>query len=73
MKDKINEKINSHVMSILKKDAIDYEDYQILRNELARIEMQEAKEKSEAAANESHTHFLTTMGMLGLCNGIFNK
>lgn len=71
MKDKINEKINSHVMSILKKDAINYEDYQILRNELAHIEMQEAKEKSETAANESNSQFLKTISMLGLCNGIF--
>ena len=48
MKDKIEAKIEAHVKSILKKDAIDFSDYQILVGELGRISAKEQAEKWEA-------------------------
>lgn len=48
MKEKIENKIEMHVKSILKKDAIDYCDYQILVGELNRIAAKEQAAKWEA-------------------------
>ena len=48
MKEKIEAKIEAHVRSILKKDAIDFSDYQILIGELGRITQKEQSEKWEA-------------------------
>ena len=48
MKEKIEAKIEAHVKSILKKDAIDFADYQILVGELSRIATKEQTEKWEA-------------------------
>ena len=48
MKDKIESKIEAHVKSILKKDAIDFTDYQILVGELNRIATKEQAAKWEA-------------------------
>ena len=48
MKEKIEEKIVAHVKSILKKDAIDFADYQILIGELNRLAAKEQAEKWEA-------------------------
>ena len=48
MKEKIEAKIEAHVKSILKKDAIDYSDYQILISELNRLALKEQAEKWEA-------------------------
>ena len=48
MKEKIEAKIEAHVRSILKKDAIDFSDYQILIGELGRIIQKEQSEKWEA-------------------------
>lgn len=48
MKEKIEEKIVAHVKSILKKDAIDFTDYQILIGELTRLATKEQAEKWEA-------------------------
>lgn len=48
MKEKIEAKIEAHVRSILKKDAIDFSDYQILIGELGRIVQKEQSEKWEA-------------------------
>lgn len=47
MKEKIEAKIEAHVKSILKKDAIDFSDYQILIGELGRIATKEQAEKWE--------------------------
>ena len=48
MKEKIESKIEAHVLSVLEKDVINYEDYQILVGELSRISAKEQAEKWEA-------------------------
>lgn len=52
MKEKIQDKIRSHVASILKKDAIDFCDYQILCAELSKLNAQEAAKKFESESEE---------------------
>jgi hypothetical protein len=52
MKNKIQAQIDNHVASILKKDAIDFCDYQILCSELLRMEREEATAKFEAEKEE---------------------
>lgn len=52
MKDKIQDKIHAHVASILKKDAIDFADYQILCAELSKLEAKESAEKFENEKDE---------------------
>ena len=48
MKEKIEAKIEAHVKAILKKDYIDWSDYQVLVGELARLDVKEKAEKWEA-------------------------
>lgn len=67
MKEKIQDKIHAHIESILKKDAIDFGDYQVLCNELTRLE---AEEKSKATANESNGQLWKTLLAMIMFNGI---
>lgn len=67
MKEKIEAKIEAHVKSILKKDAIDFTDYQILVGELNRIASKEQAEKWEAdkeARNENMVNILKAMNSI---------
>lgn len=47
MKEMIEKKIESHIKSILKKDAIDFVDYQILTSYLSKITAEEQARKME--------------------------
>ena len=67
MKEKIEDKIGAHVRSILKKDAIDFNDYQILIGELGRITAKEQAEKWEAdkeTRNETFKNALMALGTI---------
>ena len=48
MKEKIEAKIEAHVKAILKKDYLDFGDYQVLVGELARLAAKEQAAKWEA-------------------------
>ena len=61
MKEKIENKIDLHVKSIMKKDAIDFCDYQILIGELNRIAAKEQAAKWEA---EKETRMENLMKMV---------
>ena len=52
MIEKIEAKIEAHVKSILKKDAIDYCDYQVLVGEISRLKSKEQAAKWEASQEE---------------------
>lgn len=62
MKEKIQDKIHAHIESILKKDAIDFNDYQILCGELARLEAKERTEATEKGSNQ----FSNMLNMIAL-------
>ena len=64
MKDKIEAKIEAHVRSILKKDAIDYADYQILAAELTRIAQKEQAEKWEAEKEKRSEEMIKTLSSI---------
>ena len=64
MKEKIEDKIESHIKSILKKDAIDFNDYQILISELTRINAKEQAEKWEADKDDRNTKFKNALEAL---------
>lgn len=61
MKDKIEAKIEAHVKSILKKDAIDFSDYQILVGELGRIAAKESAQKWEDEKEERNEQLAAMM------------
>lgn len=52
MIDKIEEKIAAHVQAILEKDAISFCEYQILVNELHRLNEKEKAEKWNAESKQ---------------------
>lgn len=52
MMEKIEEKITAHVESILAKDAISFCEYQILVNELRRLEEKKKAEKWNAESKQ---------------------
>lgn len=52
MKDEIKAKINAHIESILSKDNITFEDYQILSSELYKLELAEKNKELEDANNK---------------------
>ena len=64
MKDKIEAKIEAHVRSFLKKDAIDYADYQILAAELTRIAQKEQAEKWEAEKEKRSEEMIKTLSSI---------
>lgn len=68
MKEKIQSKINAHIASILKKDAIDFCDYQILCNELARLETKEKAEKMKGKSEELNDLMAKSLQMLSSAN-----
>ena len=57
MKSKIEKKIKETLEAILRKDHIDYFDYQILKAELGTLEMKENAEKYAAEAEERKEQF----------------
>lgn len=68
MKEKIQGKINAHIASILKKDAIDFCDYQILCNELARLKAIEKAEKMKSKSGEFNDLMAKSLQMLSSAN-----
>jgi hypothetical protein len=54
---RIEEKMESHVKSILKKDAIDLADYQILCDYLAKEQAKKQAKEWEAKEEERKEHF----------------
>ena len=64
MIEKIEAKIEAHVKSILKKDAIDYADYQVLIGEISRLKSKEQAEKwdnEKEERNAAMTQMLQTL------------
>ena len=57
MKERIREKITKYIETILAKDILTFEDYQILSNEAYRLEM-EAKNKELEDANSKRAEAL---------------
>lgn len=51
MKEMIEKKLDAHIKSILKKDAIDFADYQILTAYLAKLDAEEKAKKWEEEKN----------------------
>ena len=52
MKEKIEKKISEHINSILRKEHLDFVDYQILTAEISRIKADEAAKKYEEETAE---------------------
>lgn len=52
MKEKIEKRIAKHIETVLKKDHLDFMDYQTLTAELGRIKADEAAKKWEDEAEE---------------------
>lgn len=61
MIEKIEEKINAHIKSILKKDAIDFVDYQILSSHLAKLKSDEQQKKWDEENDERNEKFRLLM------------
>jgi hypothetical protein len=64
---KIESKMETHVKSILKKDAIDFGDYQILADYLARVTKKKEAEEWEAQSEERNERFKV------LCETLISK
>ena len=56
--EKMEAKIEAHVKSILKKDAIDYADYQILVGEISRQKSKEQAEKWESEKDQRQKNMM---------------
>ena len=52
MKERIREKITKHIETILAKDVLTFEDYQILSSEAYRLEIEEKNKELEDANNK---------------------
>lgn len=64
---KIEAKMEAHVKSILKKDAIDFGDYQILSDYLVRLTKKKEAEEWEAQSEERNEKFKV------LCETLMSK
>jgi hypothetical protein len=64
---KIEVKMENHVKSILKKDAIDFADYQILADYLARLNRKKEAAEWEAESEERNERFKA------LCETLISK
>ena len=49
MKERIKDKLTKHIESILAKDTLTFEDYQILSNEIYKLELKEKNKELEDA------------------------
>lgn len=61
MKEKIENKINKHINFILRKEHLDFMDYQTLTAELARIKADEAAKKWEDETEERNAKMAQLM------------
>ena len=63
MKEKIEKKIKECIDSILRKEHIDYEEYQTLAAEFGRLEAKEKAEKWEAESEERNKRMAELMSL----------
>lgn len=61
MIEKIESKIESYIYSVLEKDTLNYCDYQVLVNELARLDAKAKAEKWAADEQKRNAAFMETM------------
>ena len=62
MKEKIERKIKESIDALLRKEHLDYEDYQMLTAELSRIKADEAAAKYEAEKEEREVKMQAMLG-----------
>ena len=62
MKEKIEKKIKESINAILRKEYLDFEDYQMLTAELGRIKADEAAAKYEAEKEERDAKMQAMLG-----------
>lgn len=67
MIEKMESKIENHVKSILKKDSIDFYDYQILVGEINRQHSKEKEAKQDAINKAQHEQMLKALGSMVCC------
>lgn len=65
MKNKIRDKMESHVRSILDKPIISNEEFMLLSNYLSKLEFEEQQEENKRRSEESNKRLKAMTDMLG--------